>query len=1546
MSQRRVNQLESEYMGPNKYGRSRWAFDGVYLLKTVGIFAVIGLLLFGLYTYQSSRISGELLRRAAEAEANKDYKKQAAWLQRAIGLDPQDKKSTIALGLAVDNSVETADDLIKARRRLSAAIASTGESPEFAEARKDLRRRLIRRLIQLAKIAPGEFANDAEQQILLLDPPADDPLATQWFAESLVVQVLSGQDRKPPTSKIPKSQHWKWLGTQPLGHVIHRAFMLRPDDPDVAGMYITSIMDHAEWFELADDDGVRLARENLLEDARKALPRFREQRENGRMQVLAVAYAESLERSLVSTILKESYAGAMARLKENLKTTKQDNWGGRYDESYNPSADWSLVIDYARNAQQDADANLEDLYVELLALKQSLPRQQLEGLYIDAGQYYWQKGQQPKAIELWQAGLKSVDSSIALANKLLLAWIQIGETEQAEKILADVERLLTNSVAELSGPKSAGMSAARKEQLRKQLELARWENSYLKGQLFFSKGKVAEAITYLQRAFESPIVVTDVQRVAVGQTLANCYGAIGQWDLAGQVLDACVALRPDDKRIKRASVDAWRRLGANSQGVPLEAIDDGSFAAALEMVQITLAAAQTGNTKIETVKRAFADARRKWEQMSDEEKKQQPIWRLELLETAILPPEQRGLRLAEIAKQYSTDIELQVLVGYSLAQQRMTAEANDCLGRARSIAQATNREVDKVTAATCAAYILEASGKYTEALAELQNAIKNLPSSALTIAKAGARIAVRNKAMGQARDFLVNLNESLLDFESLMLLASIAETNGDTEDFKRWEGALRRLEGDQGSTWRYLAAIGALKEADQKQPGTIARKQLVSRAESYYGEIARARPRWGQASSLGARIAAENGLLQEAVDLYRRAIRDGDARPAVKIELIKSLIATNRFDEAERESRDLLTLGEYQTPVNLLQIDMAREKGEYRKALEIARQVVNSNPSDVNSLLVAYQSAMASASVKTLTDSERDAFVAEAERYLDQAHTVSAGKDLRVWATRLRFLLALRKTEEAKALLRELKSAPIPDVERLVQCGKGYLQMGDLAAAQECVRQALAVNPSHVQAHMLLATLLDKLGDSAGAIKSLEAAHQLDKDNADIREQLALKKSLSGVEVPWDEIDELIGDRVAASNPRMRLVRAFIGLRKGDESKKELALTTLSEMANGKDVSAPIAKRLLAQHYGIAWANLSETARQQPSGQRLYQQARGLYEELVAQYQSQNDLVNFINLLILAKEEKEVSRQLTALEAMGPTVNALELRIRLAQMSADKELNVDEIAKQWLQDAKLSQDFAFLLAGKTLGEMKFGEKSVQYLEQAYKLNPNTYEFLVQALVRDNQFERALQVCEERAAELGTPDPVQVLAILSSRHLGYFDEERSEKLFKGALAKFPNDIVLWEAIATLRLYQERFAEAVVLFEHADALAPNQPQLLNNLALCLCELPTRGNDALARIEKAIQIYQQRAPELLDTLAVVHAKMGNFPIAIKTLQEAMAKSDNPRLRMRMADIQLRSKDREGALKTWNTTNVAQLEKMSLDAIESKVLLKLKAEFGEQKR
>lgn len=83
----------------------------------------------------------------------------------------------------------------------------------------------------------------------------------------------------------------------------------------------------------------------------------------------------------------------------------------------------------------------------------------------------------------------------------------------------------------------------------------------------------------------------------------------------------------------------------------------------------------------------------------------------------------------------------------------------------------------------------------------------------------------------------------------------------------------------------------------------------------------------------------------------------------------------------------------------------------------------------------------------------------------------------------------------------------------------------------------------------------------------------------------------------------------------------------------------------------------------------------------------------------------------------------------------------------------------------------------------------------------------------------------------------------------------------------------------------------------------------------------------------------PELLDTLAIVQMKLGQFTSAKETLSEAMRKSTNVGLRMRMAEVLLAMGDEKGAKEFWQTIDRTKLDKLVLVPADKRTLDRLKA-------
>ena len=98
-----------------------------------------------------------------------------------------------------------------------------------------------------------------------------------------------------------------------------------------------------------------------------------------------------------------------------------------------------------------------------------------------------------------------------------------------------------------------------------------------------------------------------------------------------------------------------------------------------------------------------------------------------------------------------------------------------------------------------------------------------------------------------------------------------------------------------------------------------------------------------------------------------------------------------------------------------------------------------------------------------------------------------------------------------------------------------------------------------------------------------------------------------------------------------------------------------------------------------------------------------------------------------------------------------------------------------------------------------------------------------------------------------------------------------------------------ALAAAFEKKNRFAEAITTYRLAHSFAPAFPGALNNLAWHLAACPDstqrRPPDALPFIEEAVALTKRQDPDLLDTLATVHAANNQWPQAESALTEAIS-------------------------------------------------------------
>ena len=129
--------------------RIRWEWNIPLLIRSGLLLAILGIVATALYLWQSSRIASEILAQAKSAEERGESKEQVKWLRRYVRLVPNDVESLASFAFAIDSQPSTGFNEVEfARKRLSIALVACGDSSQFEELRRDLRRKLIPRLLQ------------------------------------------------------------------------------------------------------------------------------------------------------------------------------------------------------------------------------------------------------------------------------------------------------------------------------------------------------------------------------------------------------------------------------------------------------------------------------------------------------------------------------------------------------------------------------------------------------------------------------------------------------------------------------------------------------------------------------------------------------------------------------------------------------------------------------------------------------------------------------------------------------------------------------------------------------------------------------------------------------------------------------------------------------------------------------------------------------------------------------------------------------------------------------------------------------------------------------------------------------------------------------------------------------------------------------------------------------------------------------------------------------------------------------------------------------
>ena len=354
----------------------KWTWNVRLLVLSAMVVVVVGGSLAALHNWQSSRLSSGLLLRAEAAEAAGNYRQQAQWLISYLRLEPDDVGAFIKLGIAADQTVNTSDEWDQARRRLQGAIAVTGTDTAWTEQRVELRKRLIKRLLQAGTL----FAPEVKRQVLLLDAPPRDAQALNWLAKA----ALAMEEEAPAPTAEPSEQlnpgegdgFWTWIAAQPTEVVLLEALKASPDDMELAIACLDRASSNAISMEQLEANPSLLELQNL---AAEILERFKSMELNGRAQLAAYIYLsqEAGQQAAAQEFLETAVDRALDRLVQAAEQQPAGDTGEsaesveieltNADSEYAGVWDWQLGLLAASRAVADnQDSRARKIYDRML----------------------------------------------------------------------------------------------------------------------------------------------------------------------------------------------------------------------------------------------------------------------------------------------------------------------------------------------------------------------------------------------------------------------------------------------------------------------------------------------------------------------------------------------------------------------------------------------------------------------------------------------------------------------------------------------------------------------------------------------------------------------------------------------------------------------------------------------------------------------------------------------------------------------------------------------------------------------------------------------------------------------------------------------------------------------------------------------------------------------------------------------------------------------------------------------------------------------------
>lgn len=684
-------------------------------------------------------------------------------------------------------------------------------------------------------------------------------------------------------------------------------------------------------------------------------------------------------------------------------------------------------------------------------------------------------------------------------------------------------------------------------------------------------------------------------------------------------------------------------------------------------------------------------------------------------------------------------------------------------------------------------------------------------------------------------------------------LFDLALMAGDHNEPPQLIQAIRKIEGETGTNWRFAQAAWLL---DQARHGR-GRAEGVDEARRLAAEIVERKPNWWVGPTLNGEIAEQAGSVDQAISYYLQALEAGNTQPSFARRLVLLLDQRGRRAEVERVTQVLRDQGAALAEITIVQALDAIRARDYDRAISLARQLYpdgSPNASDHLNLGRIYLAA-----------GRAD----EAGRQFRRAVELGPGAPEN-WLAYVEYLANQGQRAQARSLIESARKVLPPDRAALT-LARCALAVGDNAGAEALIDQAMAVPGA--------------ADDLAAQRVAVDVNLRLKKVDAarSFLDRIAASPSASADDHAWATRTRaallLTTNRPADREQALALLDRNLADSPESVEDQTLKATILAMRPASRAAAIAILERLAQTN------RLADEQRFLLAQLHLGQGQAAVYEDemrglLNRKEKDPRHQAHFINHWIGKNQLDEADRWLAELKQADPRGRpALELEARLLdarkrrpELLALLEARAHEVPDEMSIVADLMSRYGFLKEAEATYRA-FGARDQNKPEQGLAL--------AAFLVRQDRVAEAMEILR-RARTTCSPEKVAAAALLVFDASSAKEDEKreAEGLVAAAVQGKPEATLLASRLGAICIRRGRFDEAERMLRSLLRRDPDAADTINCLAWLLAIRDGgRAAEAIALVDRAILIHGP-APSLVDTRAVARIRMGQVDEALQDL------------------------------------------------------------------